>query len=74
MQLAEIRHTAALHLSQGIEHQLHDLRMEKARFMVEFKTLPDSNGLQLNEGDPVAFDRTGFEKIESWIFENGVFA
>ncbi len=70
MQLAEIRHAAALQLSEGIEAQLHDLRMEKARFMVEFTTHPDPNGLQLAEGDPVAFDDTGFEKIEFMVETN----
>ena len=70
LQLAEIRHAAALQLSEGIEAQLHDLRMEKARFMVEFTTHPDPNGLQLSEGDPVAFDQTGFEKVEFMVETN----
>lgn len=67
--LSAQRQKAAKTLSDGIETELADLRMASAQFAVSFKTESDAKGLPL-EGERVAFDDTGFDKVEFLLAPN----
>lgn len=67
--LAAKRHGAADELSKGIEVELDDLKMEAARFGVEFGTTPDANGLEIG-GQRVGFDAYGHESVEFMVAPN----
>ncbi|MBN1667157.1 MAG: DNA repair protein RecN, partial [Anaerolineales bacterium] len=68
--LAEKRHAAADRLQQAIERELEDLRMAEARFKVDFQYRPDEKGVLLPDGQRVAFDANGLEKVEFLIETN----
>ncbi|MEJ2758199.1 MAG: DNA repair protein RecN [Anaerolineales bacterium] len=68
--ISAVRHQAADKLSGLIEQELADLRMERAKFAVEFRTTPDPNGLPLPDGSRVAFDHNGFEQVEFLVEPN----
>ncbi len=68
--LSARRHAAADQLAQAIEQQLSDLRMDSARFSVDFQTRPDPKGVALPSGEVVAFDHTGYETIEFLVETN----
>ncbi|MBN2500426.1 MAG: DNA repair protein RecN [Anaerolineales bacterium] len=68
--LSARRHAAADQMAQAIEQQLDDLRMDSARFSVDFQTKPDPKGVSLSNGDTVAFDHTGYESIEFLVETN----
>ena len=69
--LSEKRKKAAETLSKGIEAQLADLKMEQARFSVDFQTKPAANGLSLAGGSQrVAFDASGFDRVEFLVAPN----
>ncbi|MCW5875038.1 MAG: DNA repair protein RecN [Anaerolineales bacterium] len=63
------RHAAAEELSKGIEVELDDLKMEAARFGVDFSTRPDEDGLVI-DGQRVAFDGNGHETVEFLVAPN----
>jgi DNA repair protein RecN (Recombination protein N) len=44
--------------------------MAGARFAVDFQVQPDPNGVQLENGDCVAFDATGIDRVEFLIAPN----
>lgn len=67
--LSAKRHTAAAELSKGIEVELDDLKMEAARFGVDFRTTPDAAGLAI-AGQRFAFDAHGHETIEFLVAPN----
>lgn len=67
--LSAKRHAAAEELSKGIEVELDDLKMEAARFGVDFSTRPDEDGL-LVDGQHVAFDAHGHEVAEFLVAPN----
>ncbi|MBN2044660.1 MAG: DNA repair protein RecN [Anaerolineales bacterium] len=68
--LSDIRHQAADRLSKAIESELADLRMERAKFEVEFRTTLDEKGLTLPGGERVSFDAGGYEQIEFLVEPN----
>jgi DNA repair protein RecN (Recombination protein N) len=68
--LSEKRKKAAQTLSKGIESELADLKMEQALFSVDFQTKPDPNGLPLSAGQRVAFESSGFDRIEFLVAPN----
>ena len=68
--LSEKRKSAALTMSQGIEAELNDLRMSAAKFSVDFQTKPDPNGVPMESGERIAFDQSGFDKVEFLIAPN----
>jgi DNA repair protein RecN (Recombination protein N) len=68
--LTEKRKSAALSMGKGIESELDDLRMEAARFSVDFQTKPDPNGAPLQNGTRIAFDQNGFDRLEFLIAPN----
>jgi DNA repair protein RecN (Recombination protein N) len=68
--LSEMRKSAAIEMSRGIESELDDLRMAEAKFSVDFQTKPDPNGAPIENGSRIAFDQNGFDKVEFLIAPN----
>lgn len=68
--LSEKRKSAAEKLGKGIETELDDLKMAAARFGVEFRTRADPNGIPLADGQRVAFDQNGFDRVEFLVAPN----
>jgi DNA repair protein RecN (Recombination protein N) len=68
--LSTKRKAAALTMSKGIESELNDLKMQSARFGVDFQTKPDVNGAPLPDGSRIAFDQNGFDRVEFLIAPN----
>ncbi|NOY99062.1 MAG: DNA repair protein RecN [Chloroflexi bacterium] len=68
--LSEKRKAAAEELGQGIEAELKDLRMAQARFAVDFQTLPDENGAPMPDGQRLAFDASGLDRVEFMVAPN----
>jgi DNA repair protein RecN (Recombination protein N) len=70
MALSDKRKSAAEKMSKGIEIELDDLKMAAARFGVDFQLKPDPNGIPLPDGTRVAFDHTGFDRVEFLVAPN----
>jgi len=68
--LTEKRKSAASEMGKGIEVELGDLKMESARFGVDFQTKSDPNGAPLADGTRIAFDQNGFDRIEFLVAPN----
>jgi DNA repair protein RecN (Recombination protein N) len=68
--LSAARHAAAQQLSEAIQRELGDLRMEGAQFEVHFDRRPDEHGLPMDDGERVAFDASGIEQVEFLIAPN----
>ncbi len=68
--LSEKRCAAASELGRLIEIELDDLRMESARFEVGIATRPDATGLSMPDGNRVAFDTTGYDRVEFLVETN----
>ncbi|MGE5073456.1 MAG: DNA repair protein RecN, partial [Anaerolineae bacterium] len=68
--LSDRRKAAAEQLGKGIETELDDLKMAAARFGVDFQTRPDPNGIPLADGSRVAFDASGFDRVEFLVAPN----
>ncbi|MCJ7700119.1 MAG: DNA repair protein RecN [Anaerolineales bacterium] len=64
------RHAAAGKLQKAIEAELNDLKMAGAGFQVDFQQRPDPQGVPLPDGQRVAFDVNGLERIEFIIETN----
>ncbi|MEX1247496.1 MAG: DNA repair protein RecN [Anaerolineales bacterium] len=67
--LSSRRHAAAEGLGRTIETELDDLKMEAARFGVDFRTREDPAGLPL-DGKGMAFDASGHEAVEFLVAPN----
>ena len=68
--LSDKRKDAAGKLGKGIETELDDLKMAEARFGVVFQTKPDPGGIPLPDGSRVAFDPSGFDRVEFLVAPN----
>lgn len=68
--LSEKRKSAAITMGKGIEAELNDLKMQSAKFGVDFQTRPDVNGIPLPDGTRIAFDQNGFDRVEFLIAPN----
>ncbi len=68
--LSEKRKAAANKMGNGIEAELDDLRMQAAKFGVDFQTRHDPNGAPVENGTRIAFDQNGFDKVEFLIAPN----
>jgi DNA repair protein RecN (Recombination protein N) len=68
--LTEKRKSAAIALGNGIEAELDDLRMEAAKFSVDFQTKTDPNGAPFQNGTRIGFDQNGFDRVEFFIAPN----
>ncbi|CAG1010460.1 DNA repair protein RecN [Anaerolineales bacterium] len=69
-ELSEKRKSAAVEMGNDIEGELNDLKMQSARFGVDFQTKPDPNGAPLSDGSRIAFDQNGFDRVEFLIAPN----
>jgi DNA repair protein RecN (Recombination protein N) len=67
--LSAKRHAAADTLATDIERELRELRMEAARFGVDFRTREDEQGLPI-DGKQLAFDSNGHETLEFMVAPN----
>jgi DNA repair protein RecN (Recombination protein N) len=68
--LSEKRQEAAKVLSCLVEVELEDLRMANARFEVSMETRSDESGLPLADGQRVAFDVSGFDRVAFLVETN----
>ena len=68
--LSQKRKEAAAKMSRSIEAELGDLRMESARFTVDFQMKSDPTGVPLPDGSRAAFDGTGLDKVEFLVAPN----
>ena len=68
--LSAARQTAAATLERQLEAELEHLSMSGARFKVQFTSQPDPHGARLKDGQRLAFDSTGLEKIEFLVAPN----
>jgi len=68
--LSQKRREAAARLGKGIETELDDLRMAAAQFGVDFQTRADPHGIPLEGGERVAFDQSGYDRVEFLIAPN----
>jgi DNA repair protein RecN (Recombination protein N) len=68
--LSEKRKKTAVSLSRSIESELNDLKMASARFGVDFQTKVDGSGLPLGKDGRVAFDASGFDRVEFLVAPN----
>ncbi|MGQ9554777.1 MAG: DNA repair protein RecN [Anaerolineae bacterium] len=68
-ELSQRRREAALTLARGVERQLADLAMERARFEVSFSYEEATDGA-LVDGKRLAFDRTGVDRVEFMLAPN----
>ena len=74
VELSLKRREAAQRLAAGIEEELRDLRMEGARFGVDFQWRPDSDGVPLSQGvSGLRFQvsGSGIEQLETRNLELG---
>ncbi|MGQ0603013.1 MAG: DNA repair protein RecN [Anaerolineales bacterium] len=67
--LSEQRRAAGEQLARGIEAELNDLKMERARFGVEMAWEDDADGMPA-DGRRVAFDATGIDRVEFLVAPN----
>lgn len=63
------RHSAAERLNKLVEVELQDLRMEKAKFGVEFRKVEEEVGIHV-DGKHYHFDVNGYEEIEFLVEPN----
>jgi DNA repair protein RecN (Recombination protein N) len=68
--LSDLRKKAAAELSQRIEAELEDLRMNSAQFKVDFLTQADGQGLPMSDGTHLAFDMNGMDQVEFLVAPN----
>ena len=68
--LSRKRKEAADKLGRAVESELEDLRMANARFEVSMEKRMDEAGLPLGGGERVAFDATGFDRVEFLVESN----
>lgn len=68
--LHQARVAAAETLARRVEAELQDLRMERARFKVDFVHTDDAHGAPLPDGRRVRFDATGIDLVEFLIAPN----
>ncbi len=67
--LSRSRAEVAGRLSEGVEAELADLRMENARFSVALEQIDDPNGAPVGDYR-VAFDESGIDRVEFLIAPN----
>jgi DNA repair protein RecN (Recombination protein N) len=70
MVLSAKRHDAAEKLRNTLDSELEDLKMSGARFRVDFQQKHDPDGVPLPDGQRVAFDVNGLERVEFIIETN----
>ena len=69
-ELSKLRKQAAERMSQAMEGELNDLRMEGARFSAELRCETDPAGLPWEGGQRLAFNEHGVDRCEFLIAPN----
>ena len=70
LKLSDVRQKAAETLSKGVETELVDLSMARARFTVDIQYHSSSGGLPIAPGQTVSFDETGLDQVQFLIAPN----
>jgi DNA repair protein RecN (Recombination protein N) len=68
--LSQERQEKGEQLAGAIEAELDHLQMSSARFLVDFRRRPDPEGVPMEDGEHVAFDANGVERVEFLIAPN----
>jgi DNA repair protein RecN (Recombination protein N) len=68
-ELSDKRKTSAEKLASGIERELDDLRMARAKFLVDFQRQEDLAGVPL-DGKRYSFNASGIDRIEFLVSAN----
>jgi DNA repair protein RecN (Recombination protein N) len=68
--LSRQRKEASERMSRAVEAELQELRMTSARFAVDLQTKPDPQGVPLPDGSRLAFDASGFDRVEFLVAPN----
>lgn len=68
--LSAARREAGENLGYAVERELDDLRMAGARFAVDQRFEPDPAGVALSDGQAVAYDENGLDRVEFLIAPN----
>ena len=68
-ELSDKRRTSAAKLASGIERELDDLRMARAKFVVDFQRQEDPAGVPL-DGKRYTFNTSGIDRIEFLVSAN----
>lgn len=69
-ELSDRRHEASRKVSESVEKELHELRMESAQFEIRFTQTAVENGLRDRHGRSLAYDENGFDQVEFLIAPN----
>ncbi|MCJ7723682.1 MAG: DNA repair protein RecN, partial [Anaerolineales bacterium] len=69
-ELSEKRKEAAKALGRSIETELDDLSMASAHFGVNFQTRSVENGVPMPDGQRLAFDANGLDRVEFLVAPN----
>jgi len=69
-ELSDRRHEASRKVSESVEKELHELRMESAQFEIRFTQTAAENGLRDRHGRSLAYDENGFDQVEFLIAPN----
>jgi len=69
LELSMIRRECAKQLAAAIEQQLKELHMERARFSIDVRQVPDENGIEV-EGSRCHVDENGVDFVEFMISPN----
>ena len=70
LKLSDVRRKAAETLSKGVETELVDLSMARARFTVDMQYRSIAGGLPIAPGQTVYFDETGLDQVQFLIAPN----
>lgn len=70
LDLSVRRRTVGDQLAQLIEGAMGDLAMPNIRFSVRMECVAEANGVSIPAGAPVAFDKTGIDRVEFMISPN----
>ncbi|MCB9138507.1 MAG: DNA repair protein RecN [Caldilineaceae bacterium] len=68
--LSDARRAAGEAMARGVEQELGDLRMDRARFGVAVEQSDQADGAILPDGRRVAFDATGIDRVEFLVSAN----
>jgi len=68
--LSQRRQQQAEKLARAVESELEELQMTGTRFQVDFQRRPDPQGVPLEDGQRLAFDANGIERVEFLISPN----
>lgn len=69
-ELSDRRHEASRKVSESVEKELHELRMESAQFEIRFTQTAAENGLRDRHGRSLSYDENGFDQVEFLIAPN----